>query len=68
MPCSSKDCEKFIKGQCKTPLETVTEENAAYSVDKSMCSCAVCDWSKSTEPCEWVGDPYNTGGDCLAEK
>jgi hypothetical protein len=69
--CVDKECEKFIKGFCKVP-KTGTNEHENCEI--MNCSCKGCVWdyeritSKTLDPCEWIGDPYNTDHDCLAEK
>ena len=74
MYCAETDCEKRLKGHCKTPVEPQCEEDASYDMT-GRCSCKECVWGmyglfpvEGAEPCEFVGDPYNIDGDCIATK
>jgi len=70
MYCTDADCEKKKKGYCKIPTEPVNEQDVPYSMD-FRCTCKGCQWDEITpefKVCEFVGDSYNTDGDCLALK
>jgi len=68
--CTDNTCEKRIKGFCKTPEKPVAISDEPYCMTHK-CSCRDCVWTDEdgkVYPCEWVGDGYNTDGDCLALK
>jgi len=72
MYCEDNECEKRIKGYCRIPTKPLKPEDEPYSLTY-RCTCKGCDWSEFEagnvkEPCEFIGDPYNIDGDCLALK
>jgi hypothetical protein len=62
--CTDVKCEKFTKGYCKTPKEGKQDDKEIMN-----CTCKDCAYDYDSNPCEeWLGDMYNTDGDCLAMK
>ena len=45
--------------------EVLLEAYDSYGIDVDSITCLDCE---GNEDCEWVFDPYNTCGDCLAMK
>ncbi len=46
-------------------IEVGSRERMKEIMKGQNCTCEGC---PSEETCEWAYDPYNTDGDCLAEK
>lgn len=69
--CTDEGCEKYRQKHCKVPKgihkhgETPLKEERREILN---CSCKNCEYDFSIPPCEWLGDAYNTDGDCLAQK
>lgn len=71
MYCTDMECEKRIKGYCRIPTKPVKPEDEPYDLTL-RCTCKRCNWDEveagNIGPCEFVGDSYNTDGDCLGNK